>query len=54
MINFIHMLTVLFIGLKLTDNIDWSWWIVFSPSLAWVGLIVVLFATAVFLTWKDA
>lgn len=26
-------LTLLFIILKLTDMIDWSWWWVFSPSI---------------------
>lgn len=30
-IGFCGMLTILFIGLKLTGNIDWSWWWVFSP-----------------------
>ena len=25
------MLTILFIGLKLTNNIDWSWWWVLAP-----------------------
>ncbi|MBP5457930.1 MAG: hypothetical protein J6Y37_15685 [Paludibacteraceae bacterium] len=27
----VTLLTVLFVGLKLTDNIDWSWWWVLSP-----------------------
>jgi len=38
------LLTVLFIGLKLTNYIDWSWWWVLSPlwtSLG-IGLIVLL------------
>jgi ABC-type dipeptide/oligopeptide/nickel transport system permease subunit len=26
------MLTVLFVGLKLTHYIDWSWWWVLSPT----------------------
>lgn len=26
-------LTVLFVGLKLTDFIDWSWWLVLAPTL---------------------
>jgi hypothetical protein len=39
-IGFAGMLTVLFIGLKLTDNIDWSWWWVLSPL--WIPLGVVL------------
>jgi hypothetical protein len=31
-------LTLLFIGLKLTDSIDWSWWLVLSPYLILEGL----------------
>lgn len=27
----ISLLLILFIGLKLTNNIDWSWWWVLSP-----------------------
>ena len=37
-------LTVLFVGLKLTGYIDWSWWWVVSPI--WISLSVV----ALFLT----
>lgn len=40
-------LTVLFVGLKLTDNIDWSWWWVLSPL--WItGLFVVAILLAAF------
>lgn len=39
-IGFVGLLTVLFIGLKLTGNIDWSWWWVLSP--VWISA---LFAT---------
>ncbi len=38
---FINMLQVLFIGLKLTNNIDWSWWLVLSPI--WIQFVIVLF-----------
>ena len=31
--NFLHGLTLLFIGLKLTNHIDWSWWLVLCPLL---------------------
>tara|TARA_R110000782_G_scaffold256486_1_gene345500 strand:- start:51 stop:233 length:183 start_codon:yes stop_codon:yes gene_type:complete len=34
------LLTVLFIGLKLTNTIDWSWWWVLFPM--WIGLVLVL------------
>ena len=45
-IGFYGLLTILFIGLKLTNHIDWSWWWVLSPL--WIGfalwaVIVVLF-----------
>ncbi len=30
-IGFVGLLTILFVGLKLTDVIDWSWWWVLSP-----------------------
>jgi hypothetical protein len=32
---FIPLLSALFIGLKLSDIIDWSWWWVLSPI--WIG-----------------
>lgn len=41
-IGFTGLLTVLFIGLKLTHNIDWSWWWVLSPVLISIGLALVL------------
>jgi ABC-type antimicrobial peptide transport system permease subunit len=41
------LLTIFFIGLKLTNHIDWSWWWVLSPTLIQVGLglffIVIIF-----------
>ena len=30
-IGFTGLLTILFVGLKLADVIDWSWWWVLSP-----------------------
>lgn len=38
--GFCSLLTVLFVGLKLTDYIDWSWWWVLSPL--WLPLVAVL------------
>lgn len=34
-VGFTGLLTLLFIALKLTDIIDWSWWWVLSP--VWIG-----------------
>lgn len=36
---FVPLLTLLFIGLKLTEYIDWSWWWVLSPI--WISLVAV-------------
>lgn len=39
-IGFFGLLTILFIGLKLTNYIDWSWWWVLSPIISLVVLLV--------------
>lgn len=39
-ISFDGLLAVLFIGLKLTGAIAWSWWWVLSPL--WIGPAIVL------------
>lgn len=43
-IGFSGLLTVLFVGLKLTGYIDWSWWWVVSPIWITVGFILTLAA----------
>ncbi len=35
-------LTVLFVGLMLTDFIDWSWWLVLAPTLIPLTISIVL------------
>jgi hypothetical protein len=37
--SFCGVLTLLFIGLKLTGHIDWSWWCVLAPL--WISWLVV-------------
>lgn len=37
---FIILIQVMFIGLKLTDNIDWSWLWVMSPFISLVLFII--------------
>jgi hypothetical protein len=46
-ISFAGLLAVLFIGLKLTGAITWSWWWVLSPL--WIGWAIVLFIVAIVL-----
>lgn len=45
-IGFVGLLTILFIGLKLTNNIDWSWWWVLSPIWIVALLIVAIIGLA--------
>ena len=37
-IGFLGLLTILFIGLKLTNHIDWSWWWVLAP--VWIPIVI--------------
>lgn len=41
-IGFSGLLTLLFVGLKLTGYINWSWWWVFAPM--WVPAVIILAA----------
>jgi len=44
-VGFSGLLAILFIGLRLTGYIDWSWWWVLSPI--WITVVVVLAILAV-------
>lgn len=52
--GFLEILTLIFVVLKLTAVIDWSWWWVFSPLvpsiLLWTVLAVSFFKA---FTWMD-
>lgn len=41
-IGFLGMLTILFIGLKLTDYVAWSWFWVLSPIWMSVSAVVAI------------
>jgi membrane protein YdbS with pleckstrin-like domain len=41
------LLTTLFVGLKLTGQIDWSWWWVLSPIWISLAFAIVVIAIAV-------
>lgn len=44
--GFLEVLTIVFVILKATGNLDWSWWLVFSPELA-AGVLYLLFLVGV-------
>lgn len=37
-----HIATLLFVALKLMHVVDWSWWLVFMPSIVFLVLAVVV------------
>jgi hypothetical protein len=44
--NFLPALQLLFVALKLTKFIDWSWWLVLLPTispLSIVGLLMIIY-----------
>ncbi|MGD9381886.1 MAG: hypothetical protein PVI03_05520 [Candidatus Thorarchaeota archaeon] len=53
-IGFVGLLTVLFVGLKLTGYIAWSWWWVLSPL--WISFSFGLLMAIVlgYFLWKAA
>ena len=47
------ILFLIFLTLKLTNNIDWSWWWVTSPIWIPLGIILIVFLASffIFLGW---
>ena len=45
-IGFVGLLTIVFVVLKLTNVIDWSWWWVLSPI--WVAALLTIAIIAIF------
>lgn len=49
-LRFLDVLTLIFITLKLTDVINWSWWAVLSPI--WIQLVLIIITVIVLLILK--
>ena len=45
--GFISVLTLIFVVLKLTNNISWSWILVLSPI--WISIILIIFIFGIIL-----
>lgn len=41
-VGFLGLLQLIFIVLKLTDTITWSWWLVFTPFYVWLAIFVII------------
>ena len=51
---FVVLIQTLFIGLKLMHEIDWSWWLVFTPLITLGALwFLVAMGTIWYLAWLD-
>jgi hypothetical protein len=48
-IGFVGLLTILFIALKLTNYIDWSWLWVLSP--VWISAAILVFVALMAFGW---
>ena len=46
------LLTIVFITLKLTGYIDWSWWWVLSPIWAALLIVALVFVGAMIFFWR--
>lgn len=42
MIHYLHILTVVLLGLKLVGLVSISWWLVFAPSLFAVAFVTIV------------
>lgn len=52
-VGFFGLLTILFIGLKLTGYIDWSWFWVLSPIIIPTIIIVLIGLFVAIIYWRD-
>lgn len=48
--SFPSLLTLVFVVMKCMGYIDWSWWLVFSPMLAMLGLSLLIIIAVIFST----
>lgn len=44
------LLTIVFVVLKLSHVIDWSWWLVLLPAIIFTGIIITLTSIIGFVT----
>ena len=52
-LGFLQVLTLIFITLKLTEVITWSWWLVLAPLWIPLGIaLVVIICIALYITFS--
>ena len=50
-ISFFELLTIVFVVLKLTNVINWSWWWVLSPIWIPISLAIIVFLLFLFVVY---
>jgi len=50
--NFIGLLTLIFVTLKLVGVIDWTWWWVLSPPLCVIAFVLFISSGVVVAKWR--
>lgn len=50
-IGVLGLLGVLFVGLKLTGYIDWSWWLVTLPF--WIGIPIIIMMVIILIVMES-
>lgn len=51
-VGFAGLLTIVFIVLKLTGVVAWSWWWVLSPMWISLGLVLLVLAVMAVVVWR--
>jgi hypothetical protein len=51
-IGFFGLLTIVFITLKLTGYIDWSWWWVLAPTWVPISIAIVILTAVIADAWR--
>lgn len=51
-LGFFSLLAILFIGLKLTGYINWSWWWVLAPIWGGFAILGVVLLVALIIVWR--
>lgn len=46
-VNYFHILTLIFVIAKLFEKIDWSWFYVLLPSIASLGIGLIIWIIAI-------
>ncbi len=51
-ISFLGLLQIVFITLKLTEHITWSWWLVLTPTLIPAAMVTMVLGVVLMLKSK--